>query len=77
MFKAKGLESFPPATQTQDFPFKGKHKLAQEKLFTLDTNMGRFLPTDVANSLQIIQYMPGTVEPLLVGMKTTSLRGRD
>lgn len=57
MFKAKGFESFPPTTQTEDFsPSKGKHKLAQEKLFTLDTNMCRLFSTDVPNSLQIIQY---------------------
>lgn len=57
MFKAKGLESFPPTTQTQDpLPFKGKHKLAQEKLFTLDTNMDRLSLSDVENSMQIIQY---------------------
>lgn len=54
--KQKGLKAFHQPPRLKTSPFKGKHKLAQEKLFTLDTNMGRLLPTDVANSLQIIQF---------------------
>lgn len=54
--KQKGLKAFHQPPRLKTSPFKGKHKLAQEKLFTLDTNTGRLLPTDVANSLQIIQY---------------------
>lgn len=53
--KQKGLESFAPTTQTQDPPFKGKHKLARDALFTPDTNRGCVFPKNVAKSLHVMQ----------------------
>lgn len=50
MFKAKGLESFPPTTQA--FPFKEKHELAEENYS--QWTEGRVLPKDEANSSHII-----------------------
>lgn len=52
MFKAKGLESFPPTTQTS--PLQRKTWIGSRKLFAMDTNRRGVLPKDEPNLLLII-----------------------